>query len=172
MNHCLHCKKETSNPKFCSKSCAASYNNKLFPKRKPEHKCKSCNASITSSKRLCEDCSNRNFNWLSKTLAESIVPNAGHPSWNYCKVRSYARSYFRKHNPKPSCQVCGYDKHVEVCHIKPISDFPLESLLSEVNSLDNLIGLCPNHHWELDNRLLDFPEFDSLHSEDFPNEAQ
>jgi hypothetical protein len=23
-----------------------------------------------------------------------------------------------------------------------------------VNSLDNLVGLCPNHHWEFDHGLL------------------
>lgn len=30
---CLQCGRETNNPKFCSKSCAASYNNPLYPKR-------------------------------------------------------------------------------------------------------------------------------------------
>ena len=34
MTNCLQCKKDTANPKFCSKSCSVSYNNKKQPKRK------------------------------------------------------------------------------------------------------------------------------------------
>ncbi|MBE7514091.1 MAG: HNH endonuclease [Anaerolineales bacterium] len=34
-----------------------------------------------------------------------------------------------------------------------IEFFP-DSLLSEINAIDNLMALCPNHHWELDNHLL------------------
>jgi len=30
---CLNCKKETNNPKFCSRSCSATRNNSLHPKR-------------------------------------------------------------------------------------------------------------------------------------------
>ena len=33
MNICFNCQKETINSKFCSRSCANSYNNKLKPKR-------------------------------------------------------------------------------------------------------------------------------------------
>lgn len=41
-------------------------------------------------------------------------------------------------------------KHVECAHIKNISDFKLSDKLSDVNHIDNLIWLCPNHHWEFD----------------------
>ena len=36
MTSCIHCLKETSNPKFCSKSCAAKYNNLNRPPRSAE----------------------------------------------------------------------------------------------------------------------------------------
>ena len=49
------------------------------------------------------------------------------------------------------CAKCGYDKHVELAHIKPISKFGDESKLSDVNSENNVIQLCPNCHWEFDN---------------------
>lgn len=26
--------------------------------------------------------------------------------------------------------------------------------MEEINDINNLIGLCPNHHWELDHNLL------------------
>lgn len=31
--NCINCQNETINPKFCSKSCAASHNNRISPKR-------------------------------------------------------------------------------------------------------------------------------------------
>lgn len=38
--NCEHCGKLTKNPRFCDRSCAASFNNAKAPKRKPEHSCK------------------------------------------------------------------------------------------------------------------------------------
>jgi predicted restriction endonuclease len=52
------------------------------------------------------------------------------------------------------CAICGYSNHVELCHIKSIAHFSETAALEEINSLSNLIYLCPNHHWELDNGLL------------------
>jgi 5-methylcytosine-specific restriction endonuclease McrA len=112
------------------------------------------------------------MSWLDKPLSECLVKNAGHPSWNFSKVRGYARTIYHKYNPNAKCERCGYDKHVEVCHIKPISSFEVTTLLREVNSLENLIGLCPNCHWELDHGFLDFPEFERLQSKAFANDAQ
>ena len=34
MNLCLNCGKETTNPKFCSRSCSATFNNKKREKIK------------------------------------------------------------------------------------------------------------------------------------------
>lgn len=49
------------------------------------------------------------------------------------------------------CQVCQYSPYVEVCHIKPISEFPLSALESEINAPNNLVKLCRNCHFEFDN---------------------
>ena len=73
-----------------------------------------------------------------------------HPSWSNTHIRSFARSWFR-YKTKLPCAHCGYDKHVELAHIKDIASFPDDALLSEVNSEDNIIQLCPNCHWEFDN---------------------
>lgn len=61
--------------------------------------------------------------------------------------------YFSNHN-NPKCHICGYDKHVEVAHLKSVSSFTDDIKIKEINSIDNLIGLCPNHHWEYDNGIL------------------
>jgi 5-methylcytosine-specific restriction endonuclease McrA len=55
---CLHCKTITNNPKFCSKSCSASYNNKGVrrhgrdPKSKITNHCKSCGV-LTANPLFC-----------------------------------------------------------------------------------------------------------------------
>ena len=46
-------------------------------------------------------------------------------------------------------------KHVELCHIKPIHSFSETSTLGEINSENNVVQLCPNCHWEFDNGFLD-----------------
>jgi hypothetical protein len=49
------------------------------------------------------------------------------------------------------CETCGYNKHTELCHIKPIHTFSDDVLLCDINSKDNIKFLCRNCHWELDN---------------------
>ncbi len=59
----------------------------------------------------------------------------------------------------PICANCNYNKHVEVCHIKGISDFPDDAQVKEINHVDNLRYLCRNCHWELDNGLINPQNF-------------
>ena len=73
----------------------------------------------------------------------------------YNDIRTWARRTMERYGPTKWCHVCGFDVVVEVCHLKPIVDFPETALMSEVNSLSNLIYLCPNHHAMLDKGLLD-----------------
>ncbi len=75
-----------------------------------------------------------------------------HKSWWYSEVRSLCRKW--NANLQRSCQVCGYSKHVELCHVQPLSSFPRNTKLCVVNDPDNIVVLCPNHHWELDNGLM------------------
>lgn len=70
-------------------------------------------------------------------------------------IQKEARKVFFSSNFTPKCAICGYDKHVEVAHIKSVSDFSDSATIKEINSIDNLIGLCPNHHWEYDNGILE-----------------
>jgi predicted HNH restriction endonuclease len=53
-----------------------------------------------------------------------------------------------------NCMSCGYGKHIEVCHLRQITDFPDTATVDEVNDLSNLTVLCPNCHWEFDNGLI------------------
>lgn len=73
------------------------------------------------------------------------------------EIRIFAKLFFKKLKID-RCQNCLYHKHIEVCHIKPVRDFPPETLLSEINRAENLIGLCPNCHWEFDHGHLSLEE--------------
>lgn len=67
------------------------------------------------------------------------------------RICKHAHRRYSKLVGKSKCFVCGYDKYTEVCHKKSVSSFPGSATLDEINSLDNLISLCPNCHWEFDN---------------------
>lgn len=69
-------------------------------------------------------------------------------------IQRNAREVFFNTNTEHKCSICGYDKHVEVAHIKPVSGFDENTPIFEINSISNLIALCPNHHWEYDNGIL------------------
>lgn len=78
----------------------------------------------------------------------------------YAKIRTRARAIAKRMGWK-SCINCGYSKHIEVCHKKPISSFNETSMVSEVNHIDNLIPLCPNCHWEFDKGDLTIEQINS-----------
>ena len=69
-------------------------------------------------------------------------------------IQKIARANYFNSNKNPKCHICGYDKHVEVAHIKAVSEFEDTATVNEINSVNNLVGLCPNHHWEYDHGLL------------------
>lgn len=77
-----------------------------------------------------------------------------HDRHKYQNVRNHAHRVMALHLVPKVCKACGYNKYVELCHIKGIATFNKNTKLSVVNHLDNLVYLCPTHHWELDNGQL------------------
>ncbi len=151
VNTCPNCQNSHNNPKFCSQSCSASYNNKRRI-RKLKATCKDCDVEIHSGRTRCRSC---NSKWQSErclndntTLEEAVIRySEHHKSSAYALVRTRARKIMRDYK---CCQWCGYDKHVEIAHRKSISEFSGDTLLSTINDTDNLLALCPNCHWEHD----------------------
>lgn len=149
---CLHCGKETFNPKFCSSSCAAAYNNSHFPKRKPKDwRCKHCGVPIPRGRSVCDKCNPYVVDWSKRTLRELQQASKYQIS---AQIRDLARDVYAKSNLPRACRNCGYDKHVEICHVHPISSSPDNTPVAVVNDLANLVALCPNCHWEFDHGLL------------------
>jgi len=149
--NCLQCNLATNNPKFCNRSCSAIYNNSRFPKRKPEHNCKVCNCPINAKRRYCSNCK-YTINWDTVTLSQV---RGRRRYQKHSVIRDRARRLYLSQNTN-ECKRCGYDKHIEVCHIKSIRDFPGHTKISSINHPNNLIGLCPNCHWELDANIWSF----------------
>lgn len=74
-------------------------------------------------------------------------------------IQKYARITYQNSDKPKKCIICGYDKHYEVAHIVAVSDFDDDTLISEINDINNLIALCPNHHWEYDNTDFDVENY-------------
>lgn len=162
MKHCIHCNEEITSKygkRFCTRSCAASYNNKEQPKRQPEGKCKRCSGIIHTNRSYCETCKEqikgttnapkgKGWEYMLELTIGEVINRHGAKSNRYVAIRNLANRMHRK--PGLSCEKCPYDKHVEICHIKPIPSFPQETKLSVVNDKSNIMILCPNCHWEFD----------------------
>jgi len=95
---------------------------------------------------------------INRTLGEEIdrAAAARSPSNRYTNIRKSCVRIVKDWEKK--CHSCGYDKHVETCHRKPISSYPRCALISEINDPNNLMLLCPNCHWEYDNGSLVVPD--------------
>jgi hypothetical protein len=151
---CLTCDCFTDNPKFCTRSCAATYNNKAHPKRKvasyKRRLCPQCETNMINYRtEVCSDCRRLNEeNRIKSMTLQEAINESGVRASKYNTVRHHARQAASVYEQK--CGVCNYDVTVQVCHVKAIKDFELTETLEVINSLDNLALLCPNHHWELD----------------------
>jgi hypothetical protein len=179
-NMCLHCgsvievgsdrKVQSVRRKtFCNHSCAASH---LNPIRKiaTSMACSKCGSDMGdggTEKTLCNEC-------LTRTRMENANRSFGHSQETHVSKRTkgdligsrngyqsaksdigkHARKVYRNSGKEYKCAECQYDAHVDVCHIRPVTDFPDDATIEQINSIDNLVALCPNHHWELDHGIL------------------
>lgn len=166
---------EVRRKKFCNQSCAAKINNEEYHKRKKLRRIvfkfictrnKRKNNEIVKIlkeriKKLIKEKvvivikirRNEKFHYLSGTKKELFDKSK---NWQGARsiIQKHARYVYKKSNKPKKCIECEFDKHFEVCHKKPVSDFSDDSdIVSEINNIDNLIALCPNHHWEFDNKM-------------------
>lgn len=154
---CIKCQTETKNQKFCSRKCSTSWNNKLNPRRKLKPtNCYKCGILIkrtnySDRRKVCSDCNRNSVDWSKVTYKTMRCQRAYQKN---SRIRELARRLYSQSGKPKFCSVCGYDKHIEICHKNPISSHKPDSLISTINHIDNLIALCPNHHWEFDNGQL------------------
>jgi len=184
-NYCLQCGKiieikdkqrisDIRMKKFCDQSCAATYNNKKFPKRVKnkynsknynlKYICPQCNGKKAPQSKICHNCKKNNYLKYCLSSKMSNYFNNGNARIKYIQIRKWAKMYLDYINRPKKCIICGYDnpKVLEVSHIKDISSFPEDSLMSEVNGSNNLEYMCPTHHAEFDKGFLDIEKYRSV----------
>lgn len=164
--------------KFCNRKCSAKYNNKkresyksligirektYFVKIKEKFSlCIVCNTKFKQKRykcgtfcrtKFCPECKKKqNVNKLTKKelfKKRKIRQDARND------IQKKARQTYQASNKPKKCVVCGYERHYEVSHIKDVKDFLDNSLIEEINHINNLIALCPTHHWEFDEGYID-----------------
>lgn len=159
MVKCECCGKETNSKRFCSHSCRCKFTNKLRkgesrpfkPRKELPNKCKCCGVGVYSGITYCKQCSPqqeklRKLNL--KTLKEVIAKRHRHQK--HIQINEAARNTYLKSDKPKFCINCGYKDSIQVAHIKPISSFPEDTLIGEINNLDNLIALCYPCHLKFD----------------------
>ena len=121
---------------FCDNSCSATHNNKLREKKQK--------TKVEKEKKPI-------FNYLIGVRKKEFFEIKGIYYKFRAVIRKHAHYIYNQNNGEKKCKICGYDKHIQVCHIKSVSSFNDDSFITDINSMENLVGLCPNHHWEYDN---------------------
>lgn len=124
--------------RFCTMSCSARFNNPKRPKR-----AKTPRRGTPPRRRV--DYTTLTIGQLRQELKTR----------NYhTRIRTHARLVYEQSGLPMECCVCGYTRGLDVCHLRPVSDFPDDTPISVVNALDNLIILDKLCHWEFDNGFL------------------
>lgn len=171
-NYCLECKQmiqltqekkvsDVKAKKFCNCICAARFNNRKSPKKKRTKKCKTCSVPILCSHIYCQVCTpfgkSHNKPELPSKIDGALTKGEIfkiRKNWQAARtaIRAHAYTTYWYSNPKRVCakEGCEFNLHIEVCHKRAVASFPDTALVAEINALDNLIGFCPNHHWEFD----------------------
>jgi hypothetical protein len=167
MQKCANCELLTKNAKYCSRRCAITINNTKHPKReKVQKECKNCHkVTVLQGSLYCDACRKEHIRYGGKEIdyksltiqdiLDRFDREKHHPSWKMSNLRYYTRKW-NSHRPR-KCEICDYDKHVEYAHIKPLAKLPTSTTLWEASSESNVAILCPNHHWEFDNGLINLP---------------
>jgi hypothetical protein len=149
------------NQAHCSRKCAAKCNNS---KRVKPKLCLGCSCSINHKGNYCDNCRYKTRksgeDYTNTTLGELKERYSLHQF--HAKLRGNSRSVYARSGNPLFCRICGYSKHVDICHVKQVSEFDESTKISEVNSINNLVTLCKNHHWELDNNQLSLEDAATL----------
>jgi predicted nucleic acid-binding Zn ribbon protein len=155
---CLHCGKEIpisnqsakhhNSKKFCSRSCAASYNNRGIcrnPKKDPmTNKCLLCDKQIRQDQKYCSVLCQRTYEYKEYIRKWKAGEISGLIGDNWIEVSGYIRRYiFEKYNHK--CAECGWAQINPYTGKLPLEVEHIDGDATN-NKEENLTLLCPNCH--------------------------
>lgn len=108
---------------------------------------------IRASGTYCQDCYIKQLINIDELTIDSCTYSCSQQQSNrYVRIRDRAKRLYSLQ--AISCEICNYSNAVQICHIISISKWPKDTLIKTVNARNNIIFLCPNHHWELDHNIL------------------
>lgn len=114
---------------------------------------------IVNTNHVCERCGadyyrkrQKRFTsrYCSRECMYAAFQGEGNPNYRHGQNKAAARDLAHRHLEE-RCAVCQWDIHVQTHHILPRKN-------GGQNGIENLILLCPNHHWMADHQLL-APEY-------------
>ena len=122
------------------------------------NECPICGNLKYYTSKLCSNCQNkqRQQNIKNKTLGY-FVEDKKYLSSKCTEIRKDAKRTLIKSNIEKVCAYCKnheYDEILEVHHLKGILEHDLDTTINEINALENLVWLCPNHHAMLEKGLI------------------
>ena len=120
--------------------------------------CPICGDLKYYTSKLCSNCRNkqRQKNIKNKTLGH-FIENKNYLSSKCSEIRKDAKRTLIESHVEKVCTYCKnheYDEILEVHHIKGILEHDIDTTINEINSLNNLVWLCPNHHTMLEKGLI------------------
>lgn len=136
--------------KFCSRSCAAKYNNLGVTRNHKGNSCRVCGKLIAGNKNFCSnDC--REIIYTKNRLERAKKSGSYVISW---RQRTKLRAIAYKGG---CCQICGYDKSVRALQFHHLNSGEKDFNISKVtkswqtvkSELDKCILLCSNCHAEV-----------------------
>lgn len=132
---CITCNKENNNPKFCSRSCSATFNNKGIRRHgKSKNTCLQCFKDITRRNKFCSLECRGTYNWnlsIIKIKNKEFIPS----------IKTLRKYLLTIH---PFCSACNNGTEY---NFKPLA-LELDHIDgdSSNNELSNIRLLCPNCH--------------------------
>ena len=126
-------------------------------------------SSLTLSKRMKELSLNyqknpKIFSKISNVTKKELFSSKKYWIESRSVISKNARMIYKNSNKEKYCIICQYKKTFEIAHIQSVSSFEDNVTISEINNIDNLIALCPNHHWEYDHKKLSKKDKNKLYN--------
>ena len=98
-----------------------------------------------STAKYCSNChGSRKDNMGDKTKAELLLHRRNNKSFRTA-ILDHMKDTYRKSGKPYECYLCGYSPFTKIVHIKDVNYFPDTALISEINSINNIICLCLHH---------------------------
>lgn len=131
----------------------------LHEKKEYYDECPVCGGRKCHTSGMCIRCRNQERrNNIKDVVLGHYINGKKYLATKCNDIRKDARKTLEENNVEKVCAYCGnheFDEILEVHHIKGILEFSSDTKISEINSLENLVWLCPNHHRMLELGLIE-----------------